>query len=308
MVDPAGTSAEETLFRLALADLPASVVDQWWGTGVAPDMVRVAHREALTVAAARTYLGAGVDSGDALDTHLRLGITPTLAAALYAGGHRTAAAQQRFATEQVAPLHARAYLDFGLTSPAEWVRLTVHGIDPFSADQFRLLGVALPDGAVAEVAATRADPAARAVMDRLNTDVVAVAIYRASGLVTEPDLRMAITGWPVDIAAALAAAGWRTVDEQQDVIDTITLGRFRGYQHNQILDPRDMLRLLTAGVHPNQAGDYRRAGFAHPGDMEGLANAGITPKDVFDFGRRGVTDVETMVAETRRRGRVTSGG
>lgn len=55
-----GTSADETLFRLALADWPAHRASLWWDAGVtSPDLARFGHTENLLPFDVKTFAAAG---------------------------------------------------------------------------------------------------------------------------------------------------------------------------------------------------------------------------------------------------------
>lgn len=260
MVDTDGRSADETLFRLALIDWPASVVDAWWGCGARdPEMARYARSEGLRPQDLGAYLTSGVTTLDALRSHRDVGITGPATAAFVVLGVDDLAEQRAWA-HRVDPRAVHRYVaDTSIRSIDDIVALVHAEVDPSRVALFRNAGVE-------EV-----------------RDIVRLAEHGVTASATVSMVRRGVDPNP----KALIRAAARTLDSR---------GHADWFRRAGVTSKSMMLRLHKVGVTGIDAYTYaNEANIADPADMLRLARAHIPPLGAKMYRAGGIESVDDMV-------------
>lgn len=131
----------ETLFRLALVDLPAWEVDRWWATGARdPGLVGSAKRHEITTNALTRYVACGVESGDDLDAHVAAGVTVAACESLVAAGVVDLDEQRHAARVAGDDQRHVDYFRAGILDPHDAQLLDAAGVTPVEVERFGLAG------------------------------------------------------------------------------------------------------------------------------------------------------------------------
>lgn len=252
-------SADETVFRLALTDLPAGDVDRLVDAGARdPSLVRVGLRLRYDIDALVVYAESGVATGVDVEAHDRANITPAAARALHAAGCADAGEQRRWRrTHKIGRGDRRFYFQAGVIHDDDIAALVAAKVTGKNAVDYVAQGVRSPADMLA----------LRAAGVRPNV----VGQYRRAGITS--------------MEAMLALAARAVLPD--------AVNRFR--EHN-IDSVDDMRALAKAKVYPHMVDGYQRAEVARIGDMIRLAQVGVNGWIAELFARDGVTGVDEMIA------------
>lgn len=128
--DSGAMSADETLFRLALADWEPLRVDGWWEAGVRDPVVARTLADRMTSLAARQWINAGIPP-EHITRHQRVA-TVRYANALTAHGIVDPVAQRRFIRTRLTDAQFHHYRSMGIDSIDDMVVFAAAG---YSAQQ-----------------------------------------------------------------------------------------------------------------------------------------------------------------------------
>lgn len=245
------TSADETLFRLALIDWPADRIDHWWNAGVTdPALARAGDEHGLKPHEVTKYVAGGIDTPVEIRRHRRARIPGHLAVALHDAG-LDPVAQRRFVRNEIPARVAAEYAAHGVVHPdrmREVYPLVDHGISGKDLGWFA-------DAGIDDIDTLRRFAAA-------GIDGYTANRYTHFGA-TDPDTML-----------ALAAAG-------------VTIEQAQRYAEAQIVDPDEMLRLAASEIPGEMAAEYTDLEISDPDLMVDLRSVGLDPWNLRHFRRAG---------------------
>lgn len=284
-------SADETVFRLALTDLPAGDVDRLWDAGAHDlDAIRWAIDNQISLTGVVMYAQGGVVARADLEAHLAADITPSVTVTLADGGVVDPGEQRRFVTEVVS-LRTIVNCQRDGVNDLEAIAAIAASKGPLACEWLVGRGYPLPDGKPSEVTIDEV----RGALGQFPPRIVVTSILTHHSLSRLPyfykePLRLdevtviglLADGVRGDIAQQCAALG--ITDRRHWVALSRARCNFRpadlaGWAKVGVTDPEVMLarQNQSPSLTGHDVGYYRQFGVADLDTMTELAAAGVRP-------------------------------